>query len=76
VHPAYSPDAVPSDFFLFGSLKREMAGFTANSPAYLLSEIRGIFQEISKETLVAVYDKWITRIGWTTEHKDEYYHLE
>jgi hypothetical protein len=46
VHPAHSPDAVPSDFFLFGYLKGEMAGFTANSPAGILSEIRRIFQEI------------------------------
>jgi hypothetical protein len=28
VHPAYSPDAASSDFFLFGYLKGEMAGFT------------------------------------------------
>jgi hypothetical protein len=48
VHPAYSPDCVPSGFFLFGCLKGEMAGFTTNPPADILSEIRRIFQEISK----------------------------
>jgi hypothetical protein len=37
VHPAYSPDAAPSDFFLFGYLKDEMAGFTPNSPGDILS---------------------------------------
>jgi hypothetical protein len=57
VHPAYSRDAAPSDFFLFGYLKGEMAGFTANSLSDILSEIRRIFHEISKETLVAVYDE-------------------
>jgi hypothetical protein len=67
VHPAYSPDAAPSDFFEFGYLKSEMAGFTANSPADIFSEIHRIFQEISKETLSAVYDKCITRLEWTTE---------
>jgi hypothetical protein len=50
VHPAYSYDAAPSDFFLFGCLKGQMAGFTGNSPADILSAIRRIFQEISKET--------------------------
>jgi hypothetical protein len=59
VHPADSPDAAPGDFFLFGSLKDAMAGFTPNSPADILSEIDPIFQEISKDTLVAVYDEWI-----------------
>jgi hypothetical protein len=52
-----------------------MAGFTANSPADILSEIRRIFQEIPKETLIAVYDEWITRLEWITEHKGEYYHI-
>jgi hypothetical protein len=76
VHPAYSPDAAPSNFFLFGYLKGEMAGFTVNSLAEVLSETRRTFQEISKETLVTVYDEWITRLEWITEHKGEYYHTE
>jgi hypothetical protein len=62
VHTDYSPDAAPSDFFLFDDLKGDMAGFAANSPADILSEIRRIVQEISKETLVAVYDEWTTRL--------------
>jgi hypothetical protein len=64
-HSAYSPDAAPRDFFLFG----KTAGFTANSPTDILSEIRRIFQEISKETLVAVHDEWIMRLEWITKHK-------
>jgi hypothetical protein len=60
VHPVYSRDAVPSDFFLFGFMKGEMAGFTAKPPADILYEIHRIFQEISKETLMPVYGKWIT----------------
>jgi hypothetical protein len=46
VHPAFSPDHPTSDFFLFGFLKGEMVGFTANSPAEFLSEIRRIIREI------------------------------
>jgi hypothetical protein len=34
----------------------EMTGFTVNLPDDIVSEVRGIFQEISKETLVAFYD--------------------
>jgi hypothetical protein len=44
---------------LFGYLKGEMTGFTANSPADILYEIPRTFQEVSKETLVAVHDEWI-----------------
>jgi hypothetical protein len=76
VHPAYSHESTSSDVFLFSYLKGEMVGFTANSPADILSEIRRIFQEISKETVVAVHEEWITSLEWTTEHKGEYYHGE
>jgi hypothetical protein len=57
VRPAYSPDAAPSDFFLFGYLKGGMASLTANSPAAHFYEIHWIFQEISNEILMAVYDE-------------------
>jgi hypothetical protein len=57
LHPAHSPDAALSDFFWVGCLKGEMAGVTANSSADILSEIRRISQEISQETLVAVYEE-------------------
>jgi hypothetical protein len=76
VYPAYSPDAAPIDFFLFSYLKGEVEGFRANLPADILSEIRRIFREISKEVLMGVYDEWITRLEWTTEHKAQYYHTE
>jgi hypothetical protein len=42
---------------LFGYLKGDTAGFTANAPAYIFSERRRFFQEIPKETLVPVYDE-------------------
>jgi hypothetical protein len=76
VHQAYSPEAEPADFFLFGSLRDKTAKSTANSPAGILSEIRQIFQEISKDTLVAVHDEWIIRIELIAEHKGEYYHMK
>jgi hypothetical protein len=68
VHPTCSPDTAPNDFFSFGSLKGEVASFTANSPADILSEIHRIFQEISKATLVAVYDEW-TRFSFSNREK-------
>jgi hypothetical protein len=48
-------------------LKREMAGLTASSLEDVLSEIRQNFEEAPKETLTAVYNKWITG------NKGEYY---
>jgi hypothetical protein len=76
VHSTYSPDATPSDFFFVGCLKSEMEGFTVNSHLDILAEISRIFQEISKKTLMAVDDKWITQLEWITEHRREYHHME
>jgi hypothetical protein len=73
MYSAYYPDAAASDFFLLVYLKGEMAGFTANSLANILSEIRWIFQEISIESLVAVDDERTTRLKWITDHKGESY---
>jgi hypothetical protein len=61
VHPDYSPDTAPSDFFLFVYLKGEMAGLTADSPADILSEIRRIFQEFSRKPLWLSMTSAITR---------------
>jgi hypothetical protein len=70
VHPACFSGAASTDFSLFASLKGEIGGFTENSSTDILSEIRWIFQEVSKETLVDAYDEWITK------HKGGYYHRE
>jgi hypothetical protein len=43
VHPA-----APGNFFLFGSLKREMAGFRASSPEGVPSKIRWIFEDTQR----------------------------
>jgi hypothetical protein len=53
-----------------------MTSFRRNSLTDILSEIRRIFQEISKETSIAVYDERTTRLEWMTEHKGEYYHTQ
>jgi hypothetical protein len=50
VHPAYSPDVAPSDFFLFGCLKRGMAGFTAGSLEDILSRSTRSSQKSRKDS--------------------------
>jgi hypothetical protein len=39
-----------------------MVGFTANSLEDILSEIRGIFEEIPKKTLTTADNEWITQL--------------
>jgi hypothetical protein len=73
VHPVASPAVAPGAFFLFGDLKCEIAGVTASSPEDIFSEIHRIFAEVSKETLAALYNGWITSLECIIDHKGEYY---
>jgi transposase len=61
-HPPYSPDMAPSDFFLFGYVKRKLMGYHAERPSELLIRIRAIFSEIRRVTLNAVFLEWMERL--------------
>jgi hypothetical protein len=54
-HPPYSPDLVPSDFFLFGYVKGKLMEYRAETPSELLVRIQVIQAEIPRETLNAVF---------------------
>jgi histone-lysine N-methyltransferase SETMAR len=59
LHPPYSPDLAPSDFFLFSCVKRKLMGYRAESESELLVRIRLIFAEIPRDVLNAVFLEWM-----------------
>jgi hypothetical protein len=73
-HPVYSPDLAPSGFFLFVSLKEKLTDFDCRSREDLKSATTSIFNEIGKETLVAVFVSWTERLKWVIRKKRRYYH--
>jgi hypothetical protein len=50
-HPIHSLDGAPSDFFLLGHLRGEMAGFTASSAEDIPSVLRRIFEDSQRRFL-------------------------
>ena len=42
-HPAYSPNLVPSDYFLFGNLKQHLRGTTFRDDSELQSAVKEYF---------------------------------
>jgi hypothetical protein len=72
--PAYSHNFAPTDFFSFGYLKEKLSGFNCRSLEELKSAIASNFNEIDKETLVAVFVSWIERLKWVIRKKRRYYH--
>jgi [histone H3]-lysine36 N-dimethyltransferase SETMAR len=49
LHPPYSPDLAPSDFFLFADLKRMFAGKKFSTNEKVFAETEAFFE--AKETL-------------------------
>jgi histone-lysine N-methyltransferase SETMAR len=47
-HPPYSPDLAPSDFYLFGYVKRCLAGLSFEDAGQLLASGDGVLEGIEK----------------------------
>jgi hypothetical protein len=54
-HSPYSPDLAPSDFALFGDVKRCLADLSFEDPDQLLAAVEGVLEGIDTVTLQAVF---------------------
>jgi hypothetical protein len=73
IHPPYSPDLAPSDFFLFGHLKYLLQGAIFASRKELLAAIHEIVAGIPQETLQGVFQHWMERPECVSRNNGEYY---
>jgi transposase len=71
-HPPYSPDLAPSDFFLFGHVKRALQGSVFETVDELLKGVTEILSAIQPETLVGVFQEWMERIQTCIDCDGEY----
>jgi histone-lysine N-methyltransferase SETMAR len=72
-HPPYSPDIAPSDFLLFGHVKHclQRMGFASHEEVF--TAIGEIVTDIPKEILHLVFDHWMERLEWVSQHKGDYH---
>jgi histone-lysine N-methyltransferase SETMAR len=61
-HPPYSPDLIPSEFFLVGPVKGKLMGYQADSAAELLVRIQVILADIPPKVLNTVFLEWMQRL--------------
>jgi histone-lysine N-methyltransferase SETMAR len=73
VHPPYSPDLAPSNFFLFGHIKYYLPGITFPSREELLAAIHEIVGAIPRPTLKEVFLHWMQRPEWVSQNNGNYY---
>ena len=58
IHPPYSPDLAPSDFFMFSDLKRMLAGKKFKSNDEVIAETEAYFDEKEK----SYYERGIEKL--------------
>jgi hypothetical protein len=61
-HPPCSFDLAPPDFYLFGYVKRCLAGFSFNDADQLPATVEGVPEGIEKVTLQAIFPEWMERL--------------
>jgi hypothetical protein len=66
-HPPYSPDIVPSDFFLFGYLKHKLQRCSDDSADELFSAITDLLETLEKSFLHRLFDEWISLLHLVVE---------
>jgi transposase len=72
-HPPYSPDLVPSDFFLFGYVKKRLKEMVFPSYEELVGAIDEVVAGIESETLTAVFEHWMERLEWVSKNNGDDY---
>lgn len=71
--PPYSPDLAPSDFYLFGTVKRQLENRELVAPEDLLRAILQILARIPREELMDVFNAWIERVRWVIANNGSYF---
>lgn len=62
VHPPYSPDLAPCEFFLFGFMKNEFADTRFNSIDEAVERISTWLNSIPKKVRLDVFQNWKVRL--------------
>jgi histone-lysine N-methyltransferase SETMAR len=73
LHPPYSPDLAPSDFFQFGHIKRCLARIAFVSRDELFEVIQSVVMTTPIDTLHRVFDHWMERLAWVAKNNGDYY---
>lgn len=72
-HPPYSPDISPCDFFLFGTMKKKLEGFSTSNFEELKIFVEKYLKSINRKTMEKVMEEWKKRLKYVYENNGEYY---
>ena len=72
IHPPYSPDLAPCDFFLFGYLKMKLEGSRFKNDQEVINAVNEILKSIDRITLASVHLEWVRRLELCISMKGEF----
>jgi hypothetical protein len=72
-HLAYSPDLIPSYFFLFGYIKQKIIGQEFLSADDLLDTIKEAFDRLSRPVLENAFDEWLVSLQTCIDYNNSYF---
>jgi transposase len=73
VHPPYSPNLAPFNFFLFGHIKHYLQGIAFPSREESLAAIHEIVGAIPRPTLEDLFRHWMERFESVSQNNGDYY---
>jgi histone-lysine N-methyltransferase SETMAR len=71
-HPPFSPDLVPSDFYLFGYIKTELRASHGRTQEDLFANVDHILRGFSSDELRRVYLEWMEGLEHAISAKGDY----
>jgi hypothetical protein len=73
VHPPYSPDLPPFDFFLFGHVKLCLQGIAFPSREESFASTHEIVAVIPRSILEDMLRHWMEKLKWVSQNNGDYY---
>jgi histone-lysine N-methyltransferase SETMAR len=73
LHPPYSLDLSPCDFWLFGILKQKMKERVFQSEEQILTAITESWNEPTFEDIQRIFHNWVERLIWVIANSGEHY---
>jgi hypothetical protein len=71
LHPLYSPDLSPCDFWLFRFLKKSMKGMELSTKDQSVETITTIWRGVTSDTVQSVFQEWMQRLNWVIKNNGE-----
>jgi hypothetical protein len=74
LHPSYTPDLAPSNFWIFGHVKATLVRQAYGRPEELLDTTTAVLREIQMSELKCIFQHSVERVRWVLSHNGDSHH--